>query len=270
MTEQKSKHHVQLPNNMTKSGELTPKDLLVYVTIKSYMNKDSKECYPSLDTIVERSGISKPTVRKAINVLKKENYLSVRIEGRKNVYRFNSYKTFEPFSYDFVKDTTIEPNLKAYIIASQQLMFKDVEGFGKISYTDSELSELINMDKRTIAKYNKTLEEKGYLSIIKTNKKDNITGLRIDEKIFHLDELGQAIIWTLQKHEEDINELKEQTSNTAKDIKIMTKGYDELEKRLTKSEIENKVIIDLLLKNKIDISEIDNECQRRLNNEVII
>ena len=36
-----TKQHVQLPNNMTKSGELSPKDLLVYVTIKSFMNKDS-------------------------------------------------------------------------------------------------------------------------------------------------------------------------------------------------------------------------------------
>ena len=34
------KQHVQLPNNMTKSRILTPKDLLVYVTIKSFMNKN--------------------------------------------------------------------------------------------------------------------------------------------------------------------------------------------------------------------------------------
>ena len=128
-----TKQHVQLPNNMTKSGELSPKDLLVYVTIKSFMNKDSKECFPSIETIVERSGVSKPTVRKAIEALKREEYITVRTEGRRNIYKFSPYKTFEPFSYDFVKDKTIDANLKAYIIATQQLMFKDVNGYGKIS-----------------------------------------------------------------------------------------------------------------------------------------
>jgi hypothetical protein len=29
--ENKSQQHVQLPNNMTASGELTPKDLLIYI-----------------------------------------------------------------------------------------------------------------------------------------------------------------------------------------------------------------------------------------------
>ena len=68
------KQHVQLPNNMTKSGELSPKDLLVYVTIKRHLNSTTKECFPSLDTIVKESGISKPTVRKSIELLKKIVY----------------------------------------------------------------------------------------------------------------------------------------------------------------------------------------------------
>jgi len=234
---------------MTKS-ELTPKDLLVYVTIKSFMNKNSKECFPSLDTIVKTSGVSKPTVRKSIEALKKEEYLYVRTEGRKNVYSFNSYKTFEPFSPDFIKNDKIDSNLKAYIIATQQFMFKDKEGLGKISYSDSELSKIINMDKRTIAKYDKSLEEQGYLSIINTNKKDLITGLKNSEKIFHLDELGQGIIWALQKHEEDINklkennvELKETTESNSKDIKILLNENEELKARLKKLEKKNNEII---------------------------
>lgn len=232
-----SKQHVQLPNNMTKSGELSPKDLLVYTTIKSFMNKDTKECFPSLDTIVAISGISKPTVRKSIESLKKEKYLSVRIEGRKNVYTFSGYKNFEPFSYEFIKTKIVEPNLKAYVIASQQLMFKDAKGFGKLSYSDTELSGIINLDKRTIAKYDKALVEKGFLSIIKSKNPNN---LEINEKIFHLDELGQAVIWTLQKHEEDIEELKIISSSNEKDLKVVLREMDELKKELAflKNEIE--------------------------------
>lgn len=216
---------------MTKSEELSPKDLLVYVTIKSYMNKDSKECFPSLDTIVQKSGISKPTVRKSIENLKNKKYIFVRTEGRRNVYRFNSYKNFEPFSYEFLNNKEVEPSEKAYVIASQQLMFKDTEGYGKITYSDSELSKLINLDKRTIAKYDKSLEQKGFLSLIHIGNDQN-TGIQINEKIFHLDELGQAIIWTLQKHEEDIEKLKIATETNEKSFSLLLKENEALKKRL--------------------------------------
>lgn len=51
--ENKSQQHVQLPNNMTASGELTPKDLLIYVSIKRYMNNETREAFPSLETIMK-------------------------------------------------------------------------------------------------------------------------------------------------------------------------------------------------------------------------
>lgn len=237
-----TKQHVQLPNNMTINDELTPKDLLVYVTIKKYMNKISKSCYPSIATIVEKSGVSKPTVIKAINKLKELNYISVEKMGRNNLYVFNSYKNFEPFSYEFLDNTNISTEEKALIIAEQQFMFKDKEGFGKISYNDLELSNKINMSYSSIVKYHNSLEKKGYLTTIKTSAKDSISGLQINEKIFHLDELGQAIIWTLQKHEDDINELKEQTENTSKDMKLLLKEINELKKwkEQIEIEIENK------------------------------
>lgn len=232
-----NKQHVQLPNDMTKSGELSQKDLLVYVTIKRYINSKTKECYPSLDTIVKVSGVSKPTVRKSIETLKRLDYFQVRTEGRKNVYKFNPYKNFEPFSYEFL-DFDLETNLKAYIMVAQQTMYKDIEGFGKITYSDSELADLINLDRHTIAKYNRVLEEKGFLSIIKTDKRDSVTGLKIDEKIFHLNELGQQIIWVLQKHETDITDLKKKTEDTSKDVTMLLKEIKRLNERL--DEVEGK------------------------------
>ena len=38
-----NKQHVQLPNNMTLETILTPQDLLVYVSIKRYMNNETKD-----------------------------------------------------------------------------------------------------------------------------------------------------------------------------------------------------------------------------------
>jgi DNA-binding transcriptional ArsR family regulator len=158
--EQKSLQHVQLPNDMTMTKELDPKDLLIYVCIKRFMNKETKECFPSLETIVEISGVSKPTVRKSIEKLKEKKYIEVRREGRKNIYKFNSYKNFEPFSYSFLDKKDLSPNEKAYLIVSQQFMFKDIEGEGKISYSDTQLAEKIKLSYNSVTKYKTNLLKK--------------------------------------------------------------------------------------------------------------
>lgn len=197
--------HVQLPNDMTTDANLTPQDLLIYVAIKRYMNKDTKEAFPSLQTICAKSGASVNTVRKCIANLEREKYFTITKEGRKNIYTFSDYKKFEPFSYDFLDKEDLTFTEKAYIIASQQYMYKDEQGFGKITLSSQDLSKKINMPESTISKCNKSLTAKDYLSIIKCNKRDQETGVVIQEKIFHLDELGQAVIWALHNHEERIS-----------------------------------------------------------------
>ena len=43
-----NKQHVQLPNDLGDISFIKPKDQLVYVAIKKFMNKDTKEAFPSL------------------------------------------------------------------------------------------------------------------------------------------------------------------------------------------------------------------------------
>ena len=217
--------HIQLPNNMTATKELTPKDLLIYVCIKKFMNGVTKECFPSLETLMKLSGVTKPTVRKSIEKLKELEYITVRREGRKNVYKFSPYKNFEPFSYAFLEKEDISANEKAYLIAAQQHMFKDVDGLGKISYPDHKLSDIINMSYNSITKYNRSLAEKGYLDIIRTSAKDSVTGIMINEKVFKLNELEQTIVFTLQNHEDRLTSLeismKKQLEIYARENKIL-------------------------------------------------
>lgn len=236
-TKEKSLQHVQLPNDMTGTGELDPKDLLVYVCIKKYMNRETKECYPSLDTIVEISGVSKPTVRKSIERLKEKGYLEVRRVGRGNVYKFNSYKNFEPFSYAFLDKKDLTPNEKAYIIATQQYMFKDIEGEGKLTYSDAELGERINLSYNSIVKYNKSLKEKGYLDIIRTSKRDIGTGVLVQEKMFHLTKLEQAIVFALQNHEERIEDTEKKVRILEKQMQILLRENRDLKEKKIEEEV---------------------------------
>lgn len=241
---QESKQHVQLPNNMTIHNELEPGDLLVYVTLKRHMNRETKECFPSLQLLSKECNYSVPTIRKSIALLVKTGYINVRKAGRKNIYNFNTYKNFEPFSYNFLDHTEIESNEKAYVIVSQQHMIKDSNGVGKMSYTGEELGKLINVSARTIARLDKSLEEKGFLTITRTNK-ISPSGIVIKEKFFKLDELGQAIIWTLQKHDDDIEKLKISSESNERDLKVVLREVDELKKEiaLLKNEKNNEIIL---------------------------
>lgn len=227
------KQHVQLPNSMTEDSNLTPQDLLIYVSIKRYMNNATKEAFPSLQTICKKSGASINTVRKCIANLEKQEYFKIERRGRQNYYVFSEHKNFEPFSYDFLDKEDLTFTEKAYIIASQQYMYKDSAGYGKISFTNSELSERINMSESTISKCNRSLSSKDYLTIIKCKTACEETGIQLQEKIFHLDELGQAVIWALCSHEERIQNNERRLDNNEKDLRM---ALDEINR--LKSEIQ--------------------------------
>lgn len=218
-----TKQHVQLPNDMTSEKKLTPKDLLVYVSIKRYMNSQTKEAFPSLMKLKEITSMSKPTIMNSITNLVQAKYITIRREGRKSVYKFNSYKNFEPFSYEFLDKKDLTANEKAYILATQQHMFKDEVNIGKVSYSELELSDKINMSQPVINRCNNSLKDKGYLTILQTRNSE--AGILINEKVFHLNELGQAIVFALQNHEERI-------SQNEKTIEMMSRKIKELEDML--------------------------------------
>lgn len=229
-----SKQHVQLPNNMLQS-DLTPKDQLIYLSIRRYMDKKTKIAYPSLEKIKEICGASVNTIRKSVKALEEQNYFSIIKKGKRQEYHFNEHKAFEPFSYDFLDRQDLSFTEKSYLIASQEYMFKDVEGYGKISYTNKELSDKIKMSEATISRTNSSLIRKNYLTIIKNECRDLETGCKTDTKLFHLRDLDQAIIWTLKSHEDRIN----QNSEEIKTLKDTIAKQSELIERLLK---ESKVI----------------------------
>lgn len=226
------KQHVQLPNDMTMCNNVIPRDLLIYASIKRYMNKETKEAFPSLATLSNVSGCSVNVIRSTIENLVKLDYISIRKEGRKNIYLFNSYKEFEPFSYDFLDKEDLTWQEKAYIIASQQFMFKE-NGEGKISYNNKEMAEKLNISEQSVCRYNNALERKNYLSIIQTNAKKD--GVMINEKFFHLDELGQAVVFILQDHDQKINENTKDIEELKKDMKILMRENEELKNKFNET-----------------------------------
>lgn len=244
MNQEKIQQHVQLPNNMTE--KLKPQDLLVYVTIKRFMDSETKTAFPSLVTISKLCGASVPTVKKHIKNLEEARYIKVEdSKGRNKLYRFLKWDAFEPFSYEFLDKEDISFTEKAYLLASQQYMFKE-NGVGKISYSNRELEPIINMSKSTISRCDNSLKDKGYLDIIKAKKQGS--GIIINEKFFHLDEFGQAVVFELQKQREDIDKnteniekLQAEVDSLKKDLKIVLNENKKLKQEKEEREESEKL-----------------------------
>lgn len=220
MGKEEESRHVQLPNDMS-GGGLDPWDMLVYLSIRSFINKDGK-AYPSLRKISKVSGLCVDRVRECIGNLEKEDYIVVERNGKGSLYRFNEYKAFEPFSYDFLENEDLTVNEKAYIVATQQYMFKDKEGVGRIMYPNTKLAKMINVSEGMIRKCDKSLVAKGYLARIENGKE------------FNLAKIGQMIVWVLKNHEDRITENTESINEIKEDNKRMSDEIEMLKEEIRK------------------------------------
>jgi biotin operon repressor len=237
-----------MPDNMTATKELEPTDLLVYVGLKRYMNGITKQSYPSTTTIAKDTGLSRPTIAKSIKKLEDTGYIKTEKRPKKStIYTFNDYKTFEPFSYEFLDKKDLSPLEKSWLLVSQQHSRKDTEGIGVISYSEAELAEKTNMSKSTINKCITSLRAKGYLETILERREED--GIFVQKKITNLAELGQAIIWKIKDHDEKINKNTEDIAKNTDKIAELEKTIKQQAKIINalmldkKQEKENNVII---------------------------
>lgn len=249
--EKEIKRHIELPTTEGIS-DITPQDQLVYLGIRSFMNKDTLEAFPSQETIAERVGCCRNTVRKCIQNLIEKDYLKIRTEGRKQIYIFNKLKQFEPFSYEFLEDKSKSFTKRATLAATQRYMTGKETGVGKVTYTKMELAKLINTP---------------YSTLVRTLRELTEDGIIVNEKLpsgqqqmqFQLEKYHQGIVKILLNHEErieaqeermdgyekraevtedDIKKLKTENKEFREENLELQRKYKELESRL--NELENK------------------------------
>lgn len=257
MSENKNSQYVILPKKEEESKHLKKYEILIYVCIRRYMNKNM-EAFPALDTIVKDSGCSKPTVVKIIEIIENKGYFKripksqskSKIKGKGCVYVFNNEQHFEPFSYDFLDNTKLTKSEKLQILCTQQYMIlDDSTQQGKISYSDRELSEKTGLDYRTIKKNHNSLIDKGFVNQITLQTKDPITGLINKETIYHLDKVGQAVIFALRNHEQRICQLETLEERVQK-LEEAYKSKDKDNELLIKENFKLRKELELLKKSK--------------------
>ncbi|MBE9584014.1 helix-turn-helix domain-containing protein [Mucilaginibacter sp. JRF] len=138
-------------------------DALIYITIRSFNNSDTNECYPAYETIAERSGMGRTFVTQSIKRLENAGYLKVKRSKVKHVC--NSYSLekklpyFECIPYE-IFDCDLTPNQKAMLICLRPLF---VEGFLQCSMSIEKMAELIGVSYRTVHAQLTGLITKGYI-----------------------------------------------------------------------------------------------------------
>lgn len=227
--EKEIKRHIELPTTEGIS-DITPQDQLIYLGIRSFMNKDTLEAFPSQETIAERVGCCRNTVRKCIQNLVEKDYLKIRTEGRKQIYIFNKLKQFEPFSYEFLEDKSKSFTKRATLAATQRYMTGKETGVGKVTYTKMELAKLINTP---------------YSTLVRTLRELTEDGLIVNEKLpsgkqqmqFQLEKYHQGIVKVLLNHEQRIENTEEDISELKAQIQALSKEVKELKKNQNTNEI---------------------------------
>lgn len=137
--------HTEVPNeisNLRDRNQLEHGDKIIYATIRRYMNKETRDCFPAISTIAIKLNCSKTKVLSAIKRLLDTKLLEKHIDGRKNHYYFpltEFDKHFEMFTDEFL-DLDLPLNVKEYYMDIQPFLYGKETGIGKCSFSNAELA----------------------------------------------------------------------------------------------------------------------------------
>lgn len=148
--------------------KLIPVDKLVYVYMRSHMDKDA-QTFVSMETLSVECEIDRRTVSKSIARLleAQEIYLVEDKSGKRSkTYRFNkSSRHFEMFSQeclDFLKKEKYTTNEKCVLICLHEFSYK-TQNYGELHDSLEEISKNILMPIATLKRTMKSLSDRGVI-----------------------------------------------------------------------------------------------------------
>lgn len=210
--EEKNKQFIKLPSKKSsEKSDLIPEEEFVYIGLRSFLNGTTKQCNPSYRTIADKLKIKGvDTVSKYLKSLEEKGYIKIYDNGIKKSKDYEFIKdlpNFEKFSPEFIQSEDFTFQQKSFLTSIQRLQYKDEEkGLGNISYQEFEIAEKINTSPSIVHKRMKELQNKGVVTVTKTNAIDKETGLKKNLYSFDLTKYN-PIFAILVKHELDIQDI---------------------------------------------------------------
>lgn len=223
--------HTEIPQNFDWT-QLEWCDQLIFAQIKRFMNKDTRTCYPSMATLKELTGLSTTFIKDAVHRLEEFGLVQVtKRRGTSSLYYFpKETDQFEMFTDEFL-DMDLPAKVKEYYMKIQKTLYDKDQEVAITHYNDSQLAELTGLSKPTIKKYNKILQDSGYMSSELTTYKDS-AGFAIREMSFDMQKLGQFGLWAkaitnqVSENTDDIQSLKKQVTQLKRELELLKISKD--------------------------------------------
>lgn len=191
---------VSIVDNENEKRILEIGDKIIYAAIRRYMNNDSRECYPSIQKIKDKTKCGQSKIMKAIERLIQAGFITKSQKRAPNGKLSNYYyfpesefdKHFEMFTDEFL-DLDLPLNVKEYYMDIQPFLYGKETGVGKCSFSNAELARRLGISIPSVKKYNTYLMEHGFLEEEVTDNYDQ-AGLPVIQKSFNLSALNQAAL----------------------------------------------------------------------------
>jgi len=147
--------------NLSERG-LDYRDILTYITIKSYYNPKERSCFPTYETIAKHSGLSKKFVGDSVKRLETAGLVDIWKFGKfkvKHNYCFPQFDKYHKVSFDLL-DLDLSANEKATLL----LLREYVDGSYCSFKTITEIAKSSGVDVKLLDKNFKLLISKGYIA----------------------------------------------------------------------------------------------------------
>lgn len=225
---------------------IDPKDQLVYLYIRSFLNAKTKLCNPGISAIQKKFGISKDKLQESIRHLKESGWIKTEPYGRGVNYIFlKNMDHYERFSNQFLENKDMSLTKKSILVALQDYMWRNTGEVGIITYSDLELSKKLNIPYSTLKRNLKELEADNLTFTLQTN-----TPYMQKARVFDLYKYCQAVAFELKDqkaHLQKLDAAQESTQEEVKELKDKVKHMEKLIQMFLKEKSNNKEPNELLL-----------------------
>ena len=138
------------------------KDLLTYITIRSFYNSNSKYCYPGYRAISKLSGLSPYFIGKSVKRLNEAGILTVWKVGKlrkANWYMFDNAAGLNKISYELLKDSDLSSNEKSVLI-----LLSEYCKHGYCAESIADIADKAGVSFKVLNQHYQALRLKGYIS----------------------------------------------------------------------------------------------------------
>jgi len=165
----REKLYVSIPTVMLYERDFSLMEIGVYYGVKSFRNAKTGECYPSIQTIADRVGVSEKTVRSVLKKFEFIGLIKIKRTGSSSYYSFPELD---------VKGSTLIPQDLYEKLDAKEVGFYAI----LLSFRDNDkklcnvplalICERANLSKTNgkASAYIKSLQEKGVLVATRTNR----------------------------------------------------------------------------------------------------